>query len=81
MKKIKIGTVNFNVCEPNFSKNITIQNNGEVLIKLGDAFQPPLNLSELIASNSTQIYSIFRLEVYERLGKNKSIGLNKNLKW
>ena len=52
-----------------------------MLIRLGDTFQPPLNMSGLIDSNSTQIYSMFILEVYERLGKKKSSGKNKKLKW
>ena len=50
-------------------------------IRLGEAFEPPPNMGELIKTNSTSIYSMFRLEVNDKLNNSKNVQLNKEMEW
>ncbi len=78
-KKTRISTRKLDICQPNLSPNITISSSGRVTLRLGEAVMLPLNMASLIKSNSSSLYTMFKLNVNE--GLQESLTLNKNLRW
>ena len=53
-------------CTTHYSKNVTINNIGEIVVTLGSYFQPPMDIKKLVKDKQSDIYQIIRLSVPDK---------------